>query len=361
MLVDDSAVIRGLIARHLEAEPDIQIKATAANGKIAVDNLKRHQDVDIIVLDIEMPVMTGLEAIPLLLEAKPNVKILMCSTLSQKGADISIQAMSLGAADCILKPTSTRDIGGAEDFKTELLRKIRGLVRLQPQTNKTPPSNTPRARSTTSTSPSSKFPLDDSYTLTDSSKLYKGKPALVAIGSSTGGPQALFKVLEHCRDLPVPVVITQHMPPTFTAILARHIEQNTGLPCREAEEGMEILPGQAYIAPGGKHMVLKKNGNTLTSSLDDGPPENYCKPSVEPMLRSAHAIYGNKVLTVILTGMGHDGRDASRELANEGGRVIAQDKDTSVVWGMPGAVATANICEAVLPLQDIGPAIARAF
>lgn len=183
---------------------------------------------------------------------------------------------------------------------------------------------------------------------------------ILAIGSSTGGPQALFEVLKHCRNLRVPIVITQHMPPTFTKILADHITRQCDLPTFEAEDGMIIQPGKAYVAKGGFHMLITKheNGSPMIK-LDNGPAVNYCKPAVDPMLDSLIAIYGAKILSVILTGMGHDGLDGCKKLVALGGQVIAQDEATSVVWGMPGAVAQAGICSEILPLSEIGTTIKR--
>ena len=197
-------------------------------------------------------------------------------------------------------------------------------------------------------------------TLRNDPHAYKGKPAIVAIGSSTGGPQALFKVLKHFSGFDVPIVITQHMPATFTKILADHIGQQTGIPAHEGEDGMPVEKGHIYVAPGGKHMLFEQKVTGLQIKLDDGPPENFCKPSVEPMFRSVIDVFGNKVYGLILTGMGNDGIGAGKLLNDGGGHLVAQDKATSVVWGMPGAVAKAGYCTFVLPLNEIGPHIRRA-
>jgi len=186
-------------------------------------------------------------------------------------------------------------------------------------------------------------------------KGFSGKPDLLAIGSSTGGPNALFALIPHLKGIQIPVIITQHMPPTFTRILAEHIQQQTGITAVEGEENMPLLPGRIHIAPGGYHMTFKKNGPSTVIHLDEGPMENFCRPAVDPMLRSAVKIYGQKIMTVILTGMGQDGMLGAREIVAAGGRVIAQDEATSVVWGMPGAAALDGTCSAVLPLQEIGP------
>jgi two-component system chemotaxis response regulator CheB len=187
------------------------------------------------------------------------------------------------------------------------------------------------------------------------------KPNLLAIGSSTGGPQALFAAIGHFKNFHVPIVVTQHMPATFTKILAQHIAMHTGVQTFEGENGMKVEPGTVYVAPGGYHMMFERSGTHNLIRLNDGPQENFCRPSVDPMLRSAIDVWGPKFLAVILTGMGQDGLAGCRKLVELGGRVIAQDQETSVVWGMPGAVATAGICTDVLPLPDIGPAVKKIF
>jgi two-component system chemotaxis response regulator CheB len=190
---------------------------------------------------------------------------------------------------------------------------------------------------------------------------YKGRPAILAVGSSTGGPQALFKVLKHVNDIGVPIVVTQHMPATFTKMLAEHIQQHCGLPSQEGATGMKLENNKVYVAPGGYHMTFKKTDAGVEIVLDDGPQINFCKPAVDPMYDSLLDIYGNKILGVILTGMGHDGLAGAKKLVEKHGRLIAQDEATSTVWGMPGAVACANICEQVLPLDEIGPWIRKQF
>lgn len=361
MLVDDSAVIRGLISRTLEKDSGINIVSSVSNGEMAV-NAVRRANPDVIILDIEMPIMSGLEAIPLLLKEKPGVKILMCSTLSQRGADISLKALALGATECIAKPTTSTEIASAGGgFSAELLRMVKGLgqamARRPYEQEDDPPS--PAGASPLRTTPRVRRPEPKTPGVIELRKdpfAYAGKPDIVAIGSSTGGPQALLQLMKVFKTIDVPVIITQHMPKTFTAVLAKHIHTHCGVPCVEGAEGMRLEKGMVYIAPGGFHMTLKRanEGGPVTIHIDDGPPENYCKPSVDPMLRSAIGIYGKKILGVILTGMGHDGLESSRALVEQGGRLIAQDQATSVVWGMPGAVTDAGLCTAVLPLNEIG-------
>ncbi|MEC4595184.1 chemotaxis protein CheB, partial [Nitrospirillum amazonense] len=186
------------------------------------------------------------------------------------------------------------------------------------------------------------------------------RPDIIAIGSSTGGPQALFEVMANFRGgLHQPIVITQHMPATFTTILAEHITRQCGIECAEAKDGEPIVGGRAYVAPGDNHFLLVSRNGVTTAQLTKDPPENFCRPAVDPMLRSIVKIYGRKVLAVILTGMGHDGRSGCDQVVQAGGMVVGQDEASSVVWGMPGAVATAGLCSSILPLKEIGPFIRK--
>ncbi|MDD3019684.1 MAG: chemotaxis response regulator protein-glutamate methylesterase [Alphaproteobacteria bacterium] len=369
MIVDDSAVIRGFLGKMISNVPDFEVVSTAANGQIAVNNLKKER-LDIVLLDVEMPVMDGLTTIPLLLEVQPDIKIIMCSTLTTQNAETTLNALALGAVDCIAKPSTTQDIYAKDTFRDILTHTIKEIAGPRRGLNRptAPPqmggiaqrlSATPLSPSEKSTSKSQSFTslnrTGKIIKLRTPNEGYSGKPDILAIGSSTGGPNALFALLPSLKDIQIPVIITQHMPPTFTRILAEHIQQQTGIPSVEGAEGMPLMPGRIHIAPGGYHMLFKKNGTATVISLDDGPMENFCRPAVDPMLRSATKIYGQKIMAVILTGMGQDGMMGSREVVKAGGRVIAQDESTSVVWGMPGAVAIDGTCTAVLPLKEIGP------
>lgn len=356
MLVDDSAVIRGLIARALESDKGIRVVSSVSNGQMAIAAVKG-ADPDIVVLDIEMPVMDGLTALPKILEASPGVKVLVCSNLSRKGAAVSVRALALGAAECLVKPTSTGDMNGAGEFQKNLLQLIHALGRKGAHAPSPAPGGEGVRRPAGVQENARKTPA---YVLRRDPHAWTGKPALVAIGSSTGGPQALFTLLKSFKDFDVPIVITQHMPKTFTAILAEHIHTNCGLDAFEGANGMVLQKGNVYVAPGGFHMEFEKTESGTVIRLSDAPPENYCKPSVEPMMRSAIKIYGNRILAVMLTGMGSDGLESFRQLAEKGGRIVAQDEKTSIVWGMPGAVAVAGLCTQVLPLMEIGPWVRRA-
>ena len=350
MLVDDSAVIRGALTHLLEEDSAMEVIASVSNGELAINAAAREKP-DIIILDIEMPVMDGITALPQILQKSPDSKIIMFSSLTEKGAQITMKAMALGAVECLVKPGAGEAKSGSP-FHQSLLALIRSLC---PHKVKDKKRSEPRIETSTPQH------ANNSFTLRPESGLYAGKPEILAIGSSTGGPQALFEVLKHCTGLNIPIVITQHMPATFTTILAQHIARQTGLNAIEGENGMTLEAGTVYVAPGGFHMVFEKSRDNKTRiRLDDTPPVNYCKPSVDPMLNSLLELYGNRVLCVILTGMGHDGKDGCRALSEAGGRVIAQDEATSVVWGMPGAVAMAGICNAVLPVGDIGPWVKKA-
>ena len=362
MLVDDSAVVRGIFRRTLEVDPEIRIVATAGNGQQAIDALGR-ESVDVVVLDIEMPVMDGMTALPKLLEIDPAVKVIIASTLTQANADISLRALAEGAADYIPKPVARHAIHSAESFKRELVDKVEALgharqVRSAPGSS---PSRGALGRSTATTEakagPQETGPIARRFTLRTPSAV---APRVVCIGSSTGGPQALMEVLKELKgDFNLPILITQHMPKAFTAILAEHLKKAANRPSAEGVDGEPIEQGHIYVAPGGLHMAVATNNGRPVIRLDDGPPESFCKPAVDPMLRSAAEVYGNHLLTVILTGMGHDGLAGGKVVVEAGGTLIAQDEASSVVWGMPGAVTNAGLCSAVVPLSDVALSINR--
>jgi two-component system, chemotaxis family, protein-glutamate methylesterase/glutaminase len=340
MIVDDSAVVRSVFRRLLDQAPDIVVAAVAVDGQMAIDTLRRHP-VDIVLLDIEMPVLDGLSALPQLLAVRPAPKVIMTSSLTRRGAAVTVEALALGASDYIAKPTSGEALrdGG---FAGELLGKIRALGGARR-----------RKAAVAAARPAPRAPIVLRPPLSQ-------PPHAIAIGSSTGGPQALLAL---CRALggapPVPVFVTQHMPATFTAILAEQIAKATGLPCREAAEGEPARPGHIHVAQGGFHLEAVRGPGGIRLRLSDAPPESFCRPAVDPMLRSLVRAYDGRVLAVILTGMGRDGLVGARALVEAGGAVIAQDEATSVVWGMPGVVATAGLASAVLPLGEIGPYVRR--
>ncbi len=362
MVVDDSAVIRGLLTRALEADSTIEVVASVANGEMAINAMDRH-DIEVVVLDIEMPVMDGLTALPKLLEKDPALKVLMASTLTRKNAEVSLRALSMGAADYVPKPTSTSGVTTGDDFKRDLVEKVKALGQARRRT--LPLSRVSRAPAADARRPgtepgksASRPPINfaDPGPVTLRTGPLMSTPKVIAIGSSTGGPQALFSVLGNLSaSITQPILITQHMPATFTTILAEHIERVAGRPCKEAEDGESVRDGQIYVAPGDYHMIIDKQGLNLELRIVQTPPENFCRPAVDVMLRSLVDAYGPQVLVVILTGMGQDGLKGSEQVVEAGGSVIAQDQESSVVWGMPGAVATNGLCTKVLPVDQLGP------
>ncbi|MCP5381258.1 MAG: chemotaxis response regulator protein-glutamate methylesterase [Kordiimonadaceae bacterium] len=350
MLVDDSSVIRGLMSRWLGADPAIEIVSSAANGQVALNALER-TDPEIIVLDIEMPVMDGLTALPKILSIKPDVQVVMSSTLTVQNAKVSLQAMSLGAADYVPKPTTNRDVIASQSFQVEIIEKIKSLAEAKRKQLGRPLFKVDREDKQ---NVEQKVIRPQVVKISKTIKPSSVKPKIIGVGSSTGGPQALMEFVKGLKDkLTLPVVVTQHMPPSFTKILAGHLSRSTGLTCEEAEDGMELVGGRVYIAPGNYHLAVTEKSGKYYIKLNQDLPENFCRPAVDPMFRSLSNVFGPAVLGVILTGMGHDGLAGSRMIVEGGGTLLAQDEATSVVWGMPGAVSEAGLCNAVLPLSEL--------
>ena len=405
MVVDDSAIIRGFLCRYLSEDTDIEVVTTANNGAVALKQLAAH-NIECVVLDIEMPEMDGMTALPKMMDYDPELRVVMASTLTRKNAEISLRALQMGAVDYVPKPETARSVNANIDFRRELVDKVKawasrrrkkrgeelpkglqtgamigataparadkpaaaGFVR--PSRPASPGFVKPAARPAARPEPvAARASVQDDEAVPttvprqENIKLRTGsfrKPKVLVIGSSTGGPQALMNFFKQFSRKPaVPILITQHMPATFTAILADHLGQTTGWVCQEAKDGMALAPGQIYVAPGGKHMEVADMDGEIKVRLTDDPPENFCKPAVDPLFRSVTKVYGENVLAVVLTGMGHDGLKGARALTREGGTVLAQDEASSVVWGMPGAVATAGLCTEVLPIDQLGEAAAK--
>lgn len=355
MLVDDSSVIRGLLSRWLSADPAIEIVASVGNGQVAVNNMARTNP-EIVVLDIEMPVMDGLTALPLILKANPDVQVLMSSTLTQKNAEVSLKAMSLGASDYIPKPTTNREVISSQSFQSEIIEKIKSLAIAKRKLL----GHSPYKETTASMPAIEQDVKGTTNKILDLRKASLTPPRIIGVGSSTGGPQALLKFINSLKDdLTVPVVITQHMPAAFTKILAGHLSKASGLECIEAMDNTPLENGKVYIAPGDHHMIVVEKNEKKYLRLNQDPPENFCRPAVDPMFRSLSNLYGPAVLGVILTGMGQDGLKGSKVVVENGGTIIAQNQETSVVWGMPGAVSEAGICNAILPLDEMGGKVKR--
>jgi len=332
VLVDDSAVVRGLIARALADDPEMRIVGSAGDGQAALAVL-RATAADVVVLDVEMPVMDGLAALPKLLEAEPGVAVIMASALTRRHADMSLRALRLGAADYVPKPQAGADAAFFEELKTKIKAHGARVRRACAPAPKAAPANP---------------------------ALWRCTPRAVAIGASTGGPPALLHIFARAKGkIRTPVFITQHMPATFTAMLAEQIAQVSGAPACEGGEGMRVRAGCVYVAPGGSHMVAERDANGVVLHLSDAPPENFCKPAVDPMLRSLAKAYGRDLLAAVLTGMGRDGADGCVAVADAGGRFFVQDEASSVVWGMPGAafrtgraMGQLNLTEAAAYLAD---------
>jgi len=358
LVVDDSSVIRGVVSRWIDASAETVLAGVAVNGADAVKRAAALQP-DIIVLDIEMPEMDGLTALPLLLKSCPQARVIMASTLTRRNAEISLKALSLGASDYVPKPTAMHGGDAAEDFKRELFTRILGLGRRVKASNAslhaTDPGVAARAGASRSAAYDGGAVGRTPYRLQKPSLL---PVQILAIGSSTGGPQALSRVISAvAADLTVPVLVTQHMPPAFTAILAESLARTSGLTCVEAEAGMMLERRCVYVAPGDYHMTVRGKAGPI--ELNQGPAENFCRPAVDPMMRSVASVYGPHALGLILTGMGADGREGARAIVGAGGTIIAQDEDSSVVWGMPGAVANAGLAAAIVPLDGVAAEIKK--
>jgi two-component system chemotaxis response regulator CheB len=359
MIVDDAVVVRGLVSRWVEEE-GFQVVASLRTGRDAVNQIERANP-DVVVLDVEMPELDGISALPLLLEKKRDLVVIMASTVTRRNAEISLRALALGAADYVPKPETNRGITTSPEFRRELIEKIRHLGKRRRGLAPHPAARAPAAPlRPVGTAVERAAPGGAAISLRPFSLVM---PRVLLIGSSTGGPQALNAVISRISPLVdrVPVLITQHMPPMFTTILAEHLARASQRPAREAVDGEPIRAGTIYVAPGGRHMrVVPHNGASLIA-LDDGPLVNFCRPAVDPLLASAAAVYGAAALAVILTGMGQDGTHGAGDIAAAGGSIIAQDEASSVVWGMPGSAAHAGVCSAVLPLDQIGPKLLRMF
>lgn len=374
LIVDDSAFIRRALKRILGGEPDFEVTASAANGHLALRALEEHA-IDAVVLDVEMPVMNGLETLEAIRKKDRTLPVVMFSTLTTQGGEATMEALTRGASDYVAKPSQQ---GSQEEafrlVRDQLVPKLRSLAEthaVRRQRVRAPMAAetargvdpTPATRAAVPTANAAPVPQTiASPADLPAPRTRRGGHAvdIVAIGVSTGGPTALQTLLASLpADFPVPVVITQHMPPVFTGLLADRLDKISPLAVSEASDGDRIEAGRVYLAPGDHHMCLERDEAGVHVALSDAPPVNSCRPAVDVMLESIVKTHGDKTLVVILTGMGRDGLDGSRRLADLGARVLAQDSTTSVVWGMPGFVAKEGVAEQVLPLDEIGPEITR--
>ena len=347
MVVDDSAVARAMTATWLREQPDFEVVAECRTGRAALDAIERAAP-DVVVLDIEMPDMDGIEALPLLLRARPGLAVLMASSFTTRGADLSLRCLALGAMDVVAKPTTRAN---PDDYRREIIAKARALGGVSGR----------RGGARHASAQPTLAPAFTAMRRASAQAADTGPVSAIAIGASTGGPQALGRVMRALKPAiaGVPVFVVQHMPAGFTQALASHLSSGCGIVAREAVDGEEARGGVVYVAPGGKHMSVVQKGAARAINVYDGPAVNYCKPSVDPLFRSAAEAYRAGLVAVVLTGMGSDGAAAAQQVARNGGRVVAQDEATSVVWGMPGATVATGCCEAVLPVDDIGPHLVR--
>lgn len=353
LVVDDAVVVRRLVAEALSVDPDIEVVGTAANGKIGLAKVTQVNP-DIITLDVEMPEMNGLQMLAEIRKTHPRLPIIMFSTLTERGAMTTLDALAAGASDYVTKPANVGSINaGLQRVRDELIPKIKALC----GRNHSPPASQPTSVrrpagvATTLSAADVRFPFAIQRPI-----------EILAIGVSTGGPNALAELIPILpATFPVPVVIVQHMPPIFTRLLAERLNAKSALRVREAAPEEPLKQGDVWIAPGDFHMAVRKQASGTCLNLTQAPPENSCRPAVDVLFRAVAQTYGGGVLAVVLTGMGQDGLRGCEAIKEAGGNVIVQDEASSVVWGMPGFVARAGLADAILPLSEIGPEIIRRF
>lgn len=338
LVVDDSVVIRRLVTQALMEQPLIEVVGSASNGQLALQRIPQLNP-DVITLDVEMPEMDGLETLKNIQKKFSSLRVIMFSTLTERGAATTLEALSLGANDYVTKASNSGslDVSMAR-LREELVPKIKQFFVLP--TPERPASQPVRLAPTVTPMP------------TALSRLFRAD--VVAIGVSTGGPNALGAIFP-CfpANFPRPILIVQHMPPLFTHLLAERLSAVGKIKVEEAKEGSVVEPGKALIAPGDWHLRVKRRGTRVVTTIDQGPQENSCRPSVDVLFRSVGEVWGAKTLAVILTGMGQDGLRGMQQLKAQGAFVLAQDEASSVVWGMPGAVVTAGLADAIVPLDQV--------
>lgn len=341
LVVDDAVVIRRMLSEVVEKDPQLELAGVAANGRIALQKIPQVNP-DIVTLDIEMPELDGIATLREIRKTYPRLPVIMCSTLTSRGAVATIDALSAGASDYVTKPANVGGIiEGIQMMESQLVPKIKSLCAGMLPTDTTlhlKPASGAHARPLP---PPAARPTGNTIDA-------------LAIGTSTGGPNALHDVFAGLPQAPpVPIFVVQHMPPLFTAMLAERLDKAGPVRVHEAVEGMVVEPGHAYLAPGGHHMDVRREGNRVCLRLHDAPPENSCRPAVDVTFRSLPAVYGGNVLAVVMTGMGQDGLRGCEALRERGAQIVVQDEASSVVWGMPGYIAHAGLADAVVPLTQI--------
>lgn len=345
MVVDDSTVIRRLVTSALDQDSAIEVVGTAPNGAIGLQRIPQLNP-DVITLDIEMPDMDGLEMLRRIRKDYPSVRVLMLSTLTERGAAKTLEALQLGADDYLAKASSEDSrLNSNSEFRDELCLKVKQFFRFQEPSR----FNAPLPQS----SRELEYPKAPAKSA--------GMPvSVVAIGTSTGGPTALGAILpKFPASFPLPVLIVQHMPPLFTRLLSERLNSVCALHVEEAAQGTVVEPGKIIIAPGDYHMKLLSDQGKVSVLLDQSAQENFCRPAVDVLFRSAAEIYGGSTVAIVLTGMGQDGLRGAEKLKEKGARIIAQDESSSVVWGMPGAVVKSGVADRVLPLDQIVSEVMR--
>ncbi len=382
LVVDDSAVIRGLIGHWITAAEGLDLAGQARNGQVALDMLDEARP-DIVLLDLDMPELDGLASLPLLLQRRPGLSVVIVSTTTRSNASLCMRCLALGAVEILPKPATHRETATAQGFRELLIATLAALGirhRAEPSAIPTPragprPSPTPvsprvlaseahhcsdpRARPARSGPPVFGPPVSLPRRETPVLFAAKALSRCIVIGASTGGPRAIEEVLTGLGRISprLPILVVQHMPPVFTAAFAEHLADATGLAVAEAVDGDEVSPGRIYVAPGGRHMGLSDEGPRVTIRLDDGAPVLHAKPAIDVLMRDAARIFGTRCLAAVLTGMGHDGTEGARAISAAGGAVLVQDQSSSTIWGMPGSIVKAGLAREVVALDGMAGAI----
>ena len=339
LIIDDAVAARRLVADAIAGDPELSVVGSAANGRIGLAMIGTLHP-DVVVLDLEMPEMDGFEVLRALRRAHPRLPVFIFSVSARLGTPAALDALALGADDYMTKPSCQDGPDSASRMIAEQLApRLKSLAASAGRASAGPqvPDSSPR-----------------------SGEQAARAPEIVVIGVSTGGPEALGIFLPAIpADFPAPILIVQHMPPQFTGPLARRLDARSALAVVEAEDGQAVLPGQAVIAPGGRHLVARRLKDQVRVATHRGPPENSCRPSADVLFRSAAEAFGPGTLGVVMTGMGQDGLLGSAEIRRSGGRLLAQDEPSSVVWGMPGHVTRAGLADQVLPLDRLAAELVR--